>query len=152
MRQPTSILAYLARRFSTGIEYLLLHRVPISQTGLEAFWQGVTGGLEDNEEPPQAAKRELLEETGISPDRINPIGYNYTFPIQEKWKHFYPPGADTIVEHCFLAECFAPIDLRLSKEHDLFQWCTIDEAMGLLLFPNSKKALRLCHKIMTGSQ
>ena len=42
------------------MEILLLHR-----QDKDGYWQSITGSLEENESPIEAAKRELFEETGI---------------------------------------------------------------------------------------
>lgn len=114
---------------------------------LEAFWQGVSGGLEDNEAPLHAALRELSEETGIVPDRIVPTGFAFSYRVLEKWKPFYPAGATDIIERCFLAECASNFKPVLSKEHDMYRWCAFDEAIRLLHFPDNKRALRSCEDI-----
>jgi 8-oxo-dGTP pyrophosphatase MutT (NUDIX family) len=50
--------------------------------GLSSFWQRITGAAEDNETLIQAAKRELLEETNITTDKLEPVNYSYRIPIQ----------------------------------------------------------------------
>ena len=62
MKIPIQALIFPVRSTEKGWEYLMLKRV-LERGG---FWQGVTGGLELNETIPEAAKRELLEETGLS--------------------------------------------------------------------------------------
>jgi len=55
---PISILVVI---FNEKNECLLLKR-----KDRENFWQSVTGSIEENESPYEAAKREVEEETGIN--------------------------------------------------------------------------------------
>jgi len=65
LRQPLSVHVFLYHFKGNNPEYLILNRFPMPQINLPAFWQGVTGGLEDNETFIEAAIREVHEETGI---------------------------------------------------------------------------------------
>lgn len=144
MRQPVSVHVYPVRRNHGRWEYLLLRRVPMPKLGLESFWQGVTGGLEDAETPRQAAVRELCEETGFVDARLEDLGYSYSFPIQKEWRHLYASDATEIVEHAFVA-CVDPSQApKLSWEHDEYRWCSFPEAMGLLRYPGNRTGLERC--------
>ena len=67
MRQPVQVVVYLARAGSRGdLEYLMLRRTP--ERG--GYWQGVTGGVEDGETPCETARREIKEETGLVPVKL----------------------------------------------------------------------------------
>src|SRR5262245_38021070 len=61
------IEAYLFRRRGRAIEYLLVRRA--ADRSLPGVWQPVTGGIERGEAAYEAAAREVLEETGLTPLR-----------------------------------------------------------------------------------
>ena len=144
MRLPIQVLVYLANERGSAWEYLLLRRVP----RIGGVWQGVTGAPEEGEGLAQAARREVLEETGFSLDAVESIGYSYWFPVEDEWRHLYDPRVEKIVEHVFVAEA-AGGEPRLSWEHDTWRWCTLEEATGLLLYPNNLEALRRCASFLS---
>src|SRR5215216_5145359 len=54
----------------------------------------------------------MLEETGLTPLRLEDAGHTYTFPLAEKWRDLYEPDVTTIREHVFFAEvapAFQPV-------------------------------------------
>ena len=64
-RAAFNVAVYPYRQMANGtFEYALLQR---SDAG---FWQGVSGGGEDEETPLAAAQRETFEETGIPADSV----------------------------------------------------------------------------------
>ena len=144
MRQPISVLVYPVRHGDENWEYMLLRRVANSNLGLEDFWQGVTGGLEEGENLAQAARRELAEETGFVSSSLEKIEYSYSFPIDDKWKEMYPSGVDVIVEHVFIAFIDGSTEPTLSHEHDTWEWCSVDQALKKLKYPGNFEALKRC--------
>jgi dATP pyrophosphohydrolase len=144
MRQPISVSVYPVRHGDKDWEYLLLRRVANPKLDLMSFWQGVTGGLEEGEDLEQAARRELAEETGFVPSALEQLNYSYSFLIKEEWRKIYPPGAQEIVEHAFVAFVDGQGDPTLSGEHDSWQWCNLSHALGLLHYPGNIEALKRC--------
>ncbi len=148
MRQPLSVLVYPVRPVEGRWEYLLLQRAPSPRLGLARFWQGVTGGLEEGESLVQAARRELREETGLVPSKLEQIEYSCSFPVQDEWRQFYPPGTQEIVEHVFIAFIDGKQEPTLSREHEGWRWCSADEALELLTYPENIEALKRCDSLL----
>lgn len=145
MRQPIQVLVYPVRRATSGDwEYLLLQRVP---TG-GGFWQGVTGGVVGNENLDEAARRELIEETGLVPLVVERIDYSYSLPVDDRWRHLYATDVEEIKEYVFVAHVDALQEPEISSEHDQYRWCQFDEALGLLRWPENVEALKRCHKVV----
>lgn len=135
MRQPIKVLVYPVRRATSGDwEYLLLRRAP----GEGGLWQGVAGGVEDGEEIAEAARRELIEETGLIPLALERIDYSYSFPVDD----------DKITVYVFVAHVAARQEPEISDEHDKYRWCQFDEALGLLHWPENVEALKRCLKVV----
>jgi GrpB-like predicted nucleotidyltransferase (UPF0157 family)/ADP-ribose pyrophosphatase YjhB (NUDIX family) len=149
VRQPTSVLINIVRSAPSSTEYLLLHRKPTSY-GEEPIWQGVTGGVEDNESLEDTARRELSEETGFVPISLRSIGFSYCFPILEQLNPSFPAGTTENREHAFLAEVLGGIEPVLSDEHDSFRWCDIEDALSLLKYPNNIEALQRSNESLLG--
>jgi dihydroneopterin triphosphate diphosphatase len=142
MRRPSSVLVYPVALINSEWMYLLFHRVPRPDLELPSFWQGITGGLKEEESPEDAAKREFMEETGISPLKIEQVGFTCTIPVEEKWRYLYLQGVQEITEHVFVAYLQGHQEPVLSFEHDISRWCTKTEALQLLLHDGNIEALR----------
>ncbi len=144
MRVPIQVLVYPVRRKGGEWQYLMLRRVPERSD----HWQGVTGAPEWDETVAEGARRELLEETGLTPIELVPLDFSYSLPMQERWKPLYPDGVAEIVEHAFVAFVEAEEPTLDSVEHDAWRWCTYEEAMSLLFWPGNREALKICHRVV----
>lgn len=145
MRQPYSINVFLYCFINDQPNYLLLQRT--ARLGLPEFWQGITGALEDDDSYIQAAAREVLEETGLSPNQFFDVNHQYSYAIKDEWRCMYGDGPTEIVEKVFCAEVF---DIpQLSDEHCGFRWCSKAEALELLSFEDNKQALLATDRFIT---
>ena len=127
-RAPFNVVVYLYRQSDDGtFEYALFKRSDLG------FWQGVSGGGEDDETPCQAARREIREETGIAADaplmkldRVEPVPVT-EFNVGDIW------GDDIYVnpQYCFgaLVEDRAIV---LSDEHTEYRWLNFEQARNLV--------------------
>jgi dATP pyrophosphohydrolase len=145
MRQPVQVVVYCVRKSLAGREYLLMRRIP-SGGGI---WQAITGGVEDHEDYFTAALRELNEETGFVPSKIEILDYTYTFPVEESMRKLYDGPVDIITEIVFLAHIRDGLDPVLDpSEHDNFRWCDFESALEMLFWPGNKESLRQCEMFL----
>lgn len=83
-----------------------------------AFWQNITGSVEEGENWEEGARRELLEETGLSVGPL--IDLNHHFQFKDRWGH-------DVEERCFLAFLTSPRLIRLSHEHDSYRSLNLEQ-------------------------
>jgi len=116
-----------------GDDFLVAHRAPDGG----GYWHTIAGGVEPGEEPEAAALRELREETGLEAEAIQPIG-GFAY-VREAWEE--EPGLRVHVE-AFLVDVAADWEPQLDREHDDYRWCSRDEAIELLFWPEPAQLLR----------
>lgn len=124
--------AYIYRNTEDGLLFLILKR---AETKLyEHLWQGVAGKIQAGETAPQAAKRELLEETGLLPKRMF---------IADHVSRFYEAHGDRInLIPVFGVEVDSDI-VTLSEEHCDYKWVTLDEALEHLVWRGQKQGIQV---------
>jgi lipoyl(octanoyl) transferase len=117
---------------------LLLRRSPARG----GFWQQVTGRIEAGEEPAQAARRELREETGADAP-VEPLGYRHAFALDPSINRVKPGAVVTVEETAFVARLPGGFDVRVSDEHAEHAWLSAEEAVSQLRFSGLRRAVRL---------
>jgi dATP pyrophosphohydrolase len=106
------------------------------------WWQGVTGGGEDDETPLETARRETFEETGISPGaaflRLDTVIWVRVTTFS--YSHIWGDEVYVIPVYCFGVQ--AP-DRRiaLSHEHTAVLWLPYEDAYRLAEYDGNKTAL-----------
>lgn len=104
--------------FTHNQTFLIMHRTPHSYGG--ATWGLVGGKIEPNEQPTDAVQREIFEETRlhISKDSIEFIGKTVLEYPDVDWDF-----------SLFRLPCETKPEITLDpKEHQAYQWITLDEA------------------------
>lgn len=140
-RQPVNVLVFPFRKNADGeYEYAVFKR------SVEGFWQGISGGVEDDETPAFAASRESFEEAGIPIDRKvyslsshGKVPANIFSASMEWGSKVY-----LVDEHHFAIET-NDHDIALSFEHNEYKWLGYEEAREVLRFDSNKTALYELH-------
>lgn len=95
------------------------------------YWQSVTGSLEQDETPIQAAIREVQEETGLNATQHDLQDWQVSniYEIYPHWRHRYAPDVTHNTEHLFGLELPSPLPIKLaSDEHLRYEWVDWREA------------------------
>ncbi len=121
---------YVLRPGPAGLETLGLRRAAPGRC--VGAWEVVHGSIEAGETPAAAALRELWEETGLAPVRL----YNLS-----RVESFYRHTTDEIGFIPVFAAFVGAGAVRLSAEHDRFEWLPIPAAQGRLAWPRERRGL-----------
>ena len=136
---PQSVLVIV---HTAAREVLLLERA-----ARPGFWQSVTGSLERiDEAPAEAARRELLEETGIAAQARDLKRWNlaYTFEIFAEWRDRFVPGTTHNTEQVFALELPARVPVILAPaEHTASRWLPWREAAAACFSWSNRDAIRI---------
>ncbi len=146
MRQPYSIHIFLYRITDDQPEYLIFKRHPRPDLALPGFWQGISGGVEDDETLQETVIREVWEEAGIRIPEAVPSGFISTYPIRDEWRVHYGEGPSHVKEHCFFFE--TDEEPKISEEHSEYRWIRFDEASDYLSYGDTLVALASVHRAL----
>jgi len=133
-KRPESVLVVV---YTIQLDVLLLSRCTPA-----GFWQSVTGSLEVGENPPAAAQRELLEETGIKQDVVD-HRVQRVFPIRSAWRKRYAPNVTENREHEFSVQLPERCEVTLNPaEHTQYQWLPLVDAIAKVDSRTNRAALQ----------
>ena len=127
-----------------GGRLLVLHRSE------DRYWHIIAGVVEPSETYLAAATRELLEESGLRAEALLdlevPVAYAISPELRDRYG--YPDDVPEVVVHSFAVDVAPGWEPVLNEEHDEYRWCDIDEAIGLLHWPETRAAARvLAHRL-----
>jgi dATP pyrophosphohydrolase len=142
MRQPLQVTVFLFRRTAHEPEYAIFRRAD------DGCWQGVAGGVEEDEDLVTAARRETAEETGLT--GRNPIyKLDMTSGVSKTWfaaSQYWPADLYIVPKHNFAIDATGdPVAVVLSHEHSEFCWVSHSEASAALRYDDDKTALWELH-------
>lgn len=132
---PESVLVVV---HTPGLEVLLLERA--AQPGL---WQSVTGSREpDDLDLTDTARRELLEETGLTVGSLTDWRITNRYEIWPQWRARYAPDVTHNTEHVFgfLVPQITVATLD-PAEHTQQVWLPWREAMEKTFSPTNRDAI-----------
>lgn len=108
------------------------------------YRQSVTGSLAWGETPRAAAKRELMEETGLSSTGLMDLEWGARFPIHPAWRTRFAPDVRENREHWFLLCVDSPVPVRLSAEHTQADWLPVAQAVRAVDSWSNRLAIKRC--------
>ena len=135
-RRPLSVL--VAVYSADGHALLLRRSSPFD------FWQSVTGSLDSGETHADAARREVIEETGLTNEgRLEYSGVSRQFAIDPRWRDRFAPGVVENVEFEWHYRVPRPLEIRVDgDEHSEYRWLPFKDAIELVWSWTNKAALR----------
>ena len=134
-RRPESVLIVI---YTAGGEFLLLER-----RKPPGFWQSVTGSLEWGETADSAARRELLEETGITRGLLVNLQWIQVYEILPAFGKKYAPGVTRNLEHAFSLKLKERVPVLLSeREHAQYQWLSAAAAIDKVSSSTNRAVIR----------
>ena len=123
-RRPESVLIVI---YTAAGEFLLLER-----RKPPGFWQSVTGSLEWGESADACARRELIEETGITQGVLVNLQWTQVYDVLPAFGKKYAPGVTRNMEHAFALKLRERVAVTLSEsEHVQYRWLAAAQAIAL---------------------
>ena len=133
--RPDAVAVIVLRCGSADTELLVLRR---ARGAFAGAWTFVMGLVEESERAPDAARRELREETGLALTDLFTAG---------ELDAFYDPVRDRIVHvPLFVARAGDGEIVVEPGVHDDYRWVSFDEAADLLEFSSQRRVLDEVHR------
>lgn len=134
MRKPRQVLIFLYKKTDDSYKYCLFKRKN------ENYYQAISGGVENNETLIETVKRELREETKIESNKIYKLSTISSIPkiniIKENlWDNTY-----VAKEYTYAIE-IKQETIKISEEHEKYEWLNYEEAYKKLKYDSNKTAL-----------
>jgi dATP pyrophosphohydrolase len=133
-----SVDVYVIQPAAGGWKVLLLRRA--AGTRCPGTWETVHGTIEPNEEPEQAALREVREETGLRVERL------YSITVQP----FYLPSRHVVMLGVGFAAFVQDAPVTRGAEHDAAEWLSVEQALERFHWPRERDGLRDALKLLAG--
>ena len=136
-KRPVSVLVVIHHQHR---QFLMLQRVDNPE-----FWQSVTGSLEADEVPIDAAVRELCEETGLrlAKEQVHDWQLYYDYDIYPEYWHRYPPGTRRNTEHVFSVNVALDSPIVIAPaEHSAYRWVDANSALAMAYSPSNRNAIK----------
>lgn len=131
---------FVLRGGGATLEVLVLRRAAGGRC--PGSWETVHGTIEAGESPEQASRREMREETGLTPLRL----YNLS-----RVEAFYQHTTNEVaLIPQFAAFVGATAEPRVSNEHDHCEWLPAAEAARRFAWPRERRALEDILSIVGG--
>ena len=128
-----SISTYVFSELHGRPVFLLLLRAP----GLlhAGEWQAVHGMIDEGERAYEAARREMGEESGLTPERFFRLDFV---------ESFYSETTDAVhLVPAFAGFVTGAPGVTVSEEYTDYAWCDLEDAVSRFVFASQQQAVRL---------
>lgn len=129
---------FVVRPVSRGWHHLALRRA--SGTRCPGTWEAVHGRIERGESPPEAARREVREETGLSVERLYALTVN----------PFFLASTGAVELAVAFVAVVGPGAVTLGDEHDGHVWLSRAAARRRYHWPRERESLDHIAVLFTG--
>jgi 8-oxo-dGTP pyrophosphatase MutT (NUDIX family) len=141
IRRAVFIVTY--SRVGKRIKYLILKR-KLHWIG----WEFPKGGIEKFEFRRFVVKRELQEETGLHPIKINSFKEKGVYNYEKEYEDRKNISGQSY--KLYSAEVKFSKKIKLDKfEHSGFKWVSFNEAIKKLTWPNQIKCIRIVNEFLS---
>lgn len=111
------------------------------------FWQSVTGGLESTEIFEEGYFREIREEAGIPKEKIiRVIKDVHHFQFESTVEDMTLIRTEFVRAFEVTHDAVVSLDKNIYVEHTEYRWCSLDEALALLKWDNTKNAIKRAYE------
>jgi dihydroneopterin triphosphate diphosphatase len=129
---------YVFRKINGRTQFLVLRKRSDEPAG--DVWQSIHSHIEPGESALSAARRDLLDRTGLTPIRFYTADYI---------GQFYDPVSDTIVLAPTLAALIAPkARVTLASDYVDYAWCDLEETTARLVWSAQRWAVRHIYDVI----
>jgi len=140
IRRAVFIVTYA--RVNGKVKYLLLKR-KLHWIG----WEFPKGGVESFEFRKSTVKRELKEETGLSPIKINSFREKGIYTYKNEYNN--RKGFSGQSYKLYSAEVKYSKKIKIGRsEHSDYKWVNFNTAIRKLTWPNQKKCLKIANNYL----
>ncbi|MGE5682844.1 MAG: NUDIX hydrolase [Bacillota bacterium] len=133
------IEAHIIRQIGKEIEFLLLKRA--ESEIYPNIWQMVTGSISQDEKTYVTAYREIIEETGMKPEKLWIVPYVNSF---YSWRRNH-----ICMVPVFVAQVDSKSKVIISNEHSEFQWVDKSTANKLLAWQGQRNSVEIIYEHFT---
>lgn len=133
------IEAHIVKKNGNEIEFLLLKRAKSEL--YPNIWQMVTGSIVQDEKTYVTAYREIIEETGLKPERMWVVPYVNSF---YSWRKNH-----ICIVPVFVALVDNNSSVKISDEHSDFKWAKKDSAIEYLGWQGQRNSVEIIHQYFT---
>jgi len=137
--RASMIEAHICRKRNGKYEYLILKRG--EKAHYPGIWQMVTGKVKKDEKAFETARREVMEETNLTIEKLFVVpNVNPFYSLFDDTIHFVP------VFLCLVSES---AEVTISKEHCKYSWVNKKKAKKSFAWTGQKKSIDIIHMYLT---